>query len=305
MILNALTIDVEEYFHAENLRAAYPRETWDSLESRLEEPLETIRALLASRGARATFFVLGWVADRMPWIVRALAADGHEIASHGYGHELITRMSPGELEDDIRRASRVLELLSGRKPRGYRAPCFTITSSTRWALEVLADLGFEYDSSVFPIVHDRYGDPHAPTDVHEIRLGRGRRIVEAPPATVRLLGRNLPVAGGGYLRLLPFALTAEAIASRNASGKSAVVYFHPWELDRAQPVHAGVPLRRRIRHSIGTAGLLAKLERLLDRFAFGPLETVLERERLLAPPVARPVALPEGHVALALGRNAR
>jgi polysaccharide deacetylase family protein (PEP-CTERM system associated) len=284
LVLNALTIDVEEYFHAENLRAAYPRESWDALESRVEEPLGRLRDLLRERGLRATFFVLGWLAERRPWIVRELARDGHEIASHGFGHELLTRLDENAFRQDLARATLALAPLAGRRPRGYRAPCFTIVPETRWVFPILADLGFDYDSSVFPIRHDRYGDPAAPRELHAITVGGGeseRTIAEAPPATVRLLGRNLPIAGGGYLRLLPLRACAAGIEALNARGEPAVVYVHPWELDPGQPRHQGVSWLARVRHGIGTAGLEAKLARLLDRFAFGTLEQVLEGRGLL------------------------
>lgn len=289
MVLNALTIDVEEYFHAENLRAAYPRERWDELESRVDEPMERLLEVLRQRSVRATFFVLGWLAERRPWLVERIARDGHEVATHGYGHELLTRLDPESFRADVLRSLAVLGATGGSaaplttKIRGYRAPCFTIGPKTRWALEVLAELGLEYDSSVFPIRHDRYGDPRAPRVPHTVDVGWGKRIVEAPPATVRVLGRNLPVAGGGYLRLLPWRVCAAGIASLNASGAPAVVYLHPWELDPAQPAHEGVPLLKRVRHGIGTGRMLAKIERLLERFSFVPLATLLEERRLLAP----------------------
>jgi polysaccharide deacetylase family protein (PEP-CTERM system associated) len=288
MTLNALTIDVEEYFHAENLRSAYPRDSWEELESRLDEPMEKLRALLARKGVRATFFVLGWVAERRPWIVQRLAQDGHEIASHGYGHELLTKLEPAQLREDVRRANRILLLLSGKRPRGYRAPCFTVVPGTRWALPLLAEEGFEYDSSVFPIRHDRYGDPDAPVRPHRLDLGDGRTIAEAPPATFSAFGRNFPIAGGGYLRLFPWWANAAAIDARNAEDIPAVVYLHPWELDPRQPRHKGVPLLKRVRHSIGTGGVLRKLERLLDSFRFGALENVLERHGLLEPARSTP-----------------
>lgn len=287
MTLHALTIDVEEYFHAENLRAAYPRERWDELESRLDEPVDRLLAALARHEVRATFFVLGWVAERSPEVVARIARAGHEVASHGWGHELLDRLTPQELRDDVRRASRVLATFAPR-PRGYRAPCFTVGPRTRWALRVLAEEGFEYDSSVFPIVHDRYGDPGAPAGLHRVELEGGRSIAEAPPATVRALGRNWPIAGGGWLRLLPWRAAAAGIGALAARDVPAVVYLHPWELDSHQPVHRGVPVLKRARHSVGTRGLATKLERLLARFRFGALETVLERRGLLGPAAARP-----------------
>ena len=291
MTLNALTVDVEEYFHAENLRAAYPRERWDELESRVDEPMERLLALLRLRGVRATFFVLGWLAERRPWLVRAIARDGHEVASHGYGHEMLTRLDRESFAHDLRRAARAIEPHVGARLRGYRAPCFTIGPDTRWALEVLADEGFEYDSSIFPIRHDRYGDRAAPRVPHSIETGWGKKIVEAPPATLRAFGQNFPIAGGGYLRLFPWRLCAAGIASLNQEGEPAVVYLHPWELDPGQPEHPGVSLLGRVRHGIGTGRLLAKVERLLDRFSFAPLATVLEEKGLLARrPAAEPAA---------------
>ncbi len=284
MPTNALTIDVEEYFHAENLAAAYPRERWDELESRVDDPVERLLEVLRARSVRATFFVLGWVAERRPWLVEAIVRDGHEVASHGYGHELLTRMDRESFAADLERSVAVLEPLTGTPLRGYRAPSFTVGPTTRWALEVLAERGFEYDSSLFPVRHDRYGDPRAPRVPHLVATGWGRTIVEAPPATLRLLGRNLPVAGGGYLRLFPWRLCAAGIAQLNAAGSPAVVYLHPWELDAAQPPHAGVSWPKRLRHGIGTARMLSKLERLLDRFRFAPLVTVLEERGLVAAP---------------------
>ncbi len=277
MVPNALTVDVEEYFHAENLRAAYPREKWESLESRVEEPLERLLEVLRARGVRATFFVLGWLAERKPALLDAIRRDGHEVGSHGYGHELLTRLDRESFAEDVKRSLEVLGPV-----RGYRAPCFTIGPSTRWALEVLAELGFAYDSSIFPVSHDRYGDPRAPRAPHAIDVGWGKTIVEAPPATLRLMGRNFAVAGGGWLRLLPWRVCAAGVKQLNRSGVPAVLYLHPWELDAQQPVHEGVSWRKRLRHGIGTKRLTEKLEALLDRIALAPLATVLEAQGLLA-----------------------
>jgi polysaccharide deacetylase family protein (PEP-CTERM system associated) len=280
---NALTIDVEEYFHAENLREAYPPEDWDRLESRLDEPLERLLELLGERSVNATFFMLGWVAERRPALVPRLLAEGHEVASHGYLHEPIWRLDRDSLAADLEQAARAIAVPVGRKLRGYRAPSFSITPRTRWALEVLAQAGYEYDSSVFPIRHDRYGDPRAPIVPHDVQVGRGQRIVEAPPAVLRVFGRNFPVAGGGYLRLLPASLCAAGITRLNARGAPAVVYLHPWELDTGQPRHAGIPFLRRLRHGIGSGRLVEKLERLLDQFVFTTLESVLESHGFLEP----------------------
>ncbi len=287
---NALTIDVEEYFHAENLREAYPPEDWDRLESRLEEPLERLLEILRERSVKATFFMLGWVAERRPALVPGLLAEGHEVASHGYLHEPIWRLDRESLAADLEQAARAIALPPGTRLRGYRAPSFSVTPRTRWALEVLAAAGYEYDSSVFPIRHDRYGDPRAPIVPHDVHVGWGRRIVEAPPAVLRVLGRNLPVAGGGYLRLLPARLCGAGIARLNARGAPAVVYLHPWELDTDQPRHEGVSFLRRLRHGIGSKRLAEKLERLLDRFTFTTLESVLESHGFLEPPASRAAA---------------
>jgi polysaccharide deacetylase family protein (PEP-CTERM system associated) len=286
---NALTVDVEEYFHAENLREAYPPEDWDRLESRVEEPLERLLERFRAHAVRATFFVLGWLAERRPSIVPRLLRDGHEVASHGYLHEPLYRLDREALAADLEHAARAIVLPPGRRLRGYRAPSFSITPRTRWALDVLAGAGYEYDSSIFPIRHDRYGDPRAPIVPHRLDVG-GRRIIEAPPAVLRVLRRNLPVAGGGYLRLFPWRLCAAGIMRLNASGAPAVVYLHPWDLDPAQPPHLGVPLVRRFRHRVGAGRLLEKLERLLDRFPFTTLEVVLESRGLLAPQTRRAAA---------------
>jgi polysaccharide deacetylase family protein (PEP-CTERM system associated) len=273
-MLNALTIDVEEYFHAENLRAAYPRAMWPRLESRVEEPLGWLLDALARRSVKATFFVLGWLATRRAEVVKRILAGGHEVASHGYGHDLLTRLDRESFRLDVRRASDAIAAACGARPRGYRAPCFTVVKETRWALEVLAEEGYAYDSSVYPIVHDRYGDPDAPRFPHEVDLPQGRRIVEAPLTTARAFGRNWPVAGGGYLRLLPIGVVERALASLEREGRPAIVYLHPWELDPGQPRH-GVSFLRRWRHGVGTRGLRWKLEALLDRFPMGRLDEVL------------------------------
>lgn len=275
--LNALTFDVEEYFHVENLRDMAPRELWDIFERRVERNVDRILALLADRGVRATFFVLGWVAEREPAVVRRIAAAGHEIGSHGYGHELIYKLGPRRFREDVRRARAATEDLTGEPVVGYRAPTWSVTKESLWALDILRDEGFVYDSSVFPVVHDRYGIPDAPAHPHRIPAGRpGGGLFEFPPLTLRILGQNLPVGGGGYLRLFPARLIEHAIRSMNAKGHPAAIYLHPWELDPGQP-RLLAPLLSHFRHYNGLGRCEAKLARIIGGFRFGPM-----REALLA-----------------------
>lgn len=274
-MINALTFDVEEYFHAEVFAGVVRPEEWPSLESRVVGATERILALLAETGTAATFFVLGWVADRHPKLVRAIQAQGHEVACHGYGHQMITRLDRGEFAHDVRRAKATLEDTTGQEVIGYRAPTFSVIRETLWSLEVLADAGFRYDSSIFPIVHDRYGIPDAPRFPHRRPLGQGAAIAEFPLSTVVGGKWRLPVAGGGYFRLLPYAVTAWALRRLNRKeGQPAMVYLHPWEVDGGQP---RLPVGRgaQFRHSVNTRSTLAKLSRLLREFRFAPARDVL------------------------------
>ena len=277
---NALTFDVEEYFHAEAFSAVVRAEAWDDLETRVVEYTDRILDLIDRAGVRATFFVLGWVAERHPRLVREIAALGHEVACHGHAHRMIHRQRRGEFAADVHRAKGVLENITGQPVHGYRAPTFSITRETLWGLEVLAEAGFRYDSSIFPIMHDRYGIPDAPRFPHRRLAGEGQ-IVEFPPSTVELLGRRVPVAGGGYFRLLPYGVTAWAIRRINErEGQPAMVYLHPWEIDAGQPrLPAGwLTLRRHLLNVDKTEGRLA---RLLDDFDFAPVGEVLSEVGLV------------------------
>ena len=274
-IRNALTFDVEEYFHAEVFAGVVRREQWSTLESRVARATERLLTLLAECGTRATFFVLGWVAERHPELIRAIAAQGHEVACHGYGHQMITRQSRAEFTEDIHRAKAALEDTAGVTVTGYRAPTFSVVRETLWSLEVLAENGFQYDSSIFPIVHDRYGIPDAPRFPHRLGAGRGMEITEFPLSTVTRFGCRFPVAGGGYFRLFPYAVTRWALRQLNArEGQPAMVYLHPWEIDPGQP---RLPVGRaaQFRHSVNTGATLAKLRRLLRDFKFSPVRDVL------------------------------
>ena len=270
---NALGIDVEEWFCVSNFAGAIRREDWPALESRIEMQVGQILAILDRHQVRATFFLLGWVAEQHPDMVRTMVSRGHEIATHGYSHELVFNMEPALFHEDISRSLNLLREISGVECRGYRAPSFSIRRDMSWAWEILANLGIEYDSSIFPVVHDRYGEPDAPRAPFQIAAGN-RSLWEVPLSTVRLAGRNLPVAGGGYLRLFPYFLTRWAIRRINREKIPAIVYFHPWEIDPGQPRPDVSPLLL-WRHRVGLESFAAKLNRLLNDFEFGPMNQLV------------------------------
>jgi polysaccharide deacetylase family protein (PEP-CTERM system associated) len=279
---NALTFDVEEYFHAEAFARVLRPEEWPTLESRVTRATERLLDILDRDRVRATFFVLGWVAERHPSLVREIASLGHEIACHGYGHRMIQHLTRQEFELDVTRAKRALEDATGRAVLGYRAPTFSIMRETLWSLDVLAEAGFRYDSSIFPVVHDRYGISDAPRFPHRLRAPNGCEITEFPMSTVEILGRRLPVAGGGYFRLFPYELTRRAITRINArDGRPAMVYLHPWEIDPDQPRLPVGPLTR-FRHLVNVGRTEARLTRLLSDFSFAPAAEVLAETGLLA-----------------------
>lgn len=272
---NALTIDVEDYFHVENLRGVARTELWDFFERRVARNVDRLLALLARADARATFFVLGWVAEREPAAVRRIVDAGHEVASHGYGHELVHGLGPGRFREDVRRARAATEDVAGTRLLGYRAPTWSVTKESLWALDILREEGFVYDSSIFPVMHDRYGIPDAPVHPHRIEPGRpGAGLFEFPPLTMTIFGQNLPLGGGGYLRLLPAQLFALAIRRMNATGHPAAIYLHPWEIDPGQP-RLHVPLVSYFRHYNGLARCEAKLAWLLGKFRFATMREAL------------------------------
>ncbi len=248
------------------------RRHWDQFESRVERNTHRIMELLAVRGMRATFFVLGWVAERYPALVRDIADGGHEVASHGYAHQLVTSQTPAEFREDVRRAKGILEGILGRPVYGYRAPSFTITRETLWALPVLVEEGYCYDSSVFPVLHDRYGLPSANPHVHQLLTDSGL-LWEVPPSTVNVLGLRVPIAGGGYFRLYPYSLLRSFLRKLEGEGVPLVMYLHPWELDPEQPRMEG-PLLSRFRHYLNLHRAEARLRSLLEDFAFAPIREV-------------------------------
>jgi polysaccharide deacetylase family protein (PEP-CTERM system associated) len=281
-MLNALTIDIEDYFHVAAFARQIDPKTWDSYPRRVEKNTDRILGLLEQRNVRATFFVLGWVAERCPDLVKRIDALGHEIGCHGYAHKAIYDGTYEDFEHDLRRAKTVIEDITGRPLKSYRAPSFSITSKTTWALGVLAEEGFEYDSSVFPIAHDLYGIRGAPRFPYAKVLDSEHVIKEFPPSTVCFGGMNLPIGGGGYLRLLPYRWTASAIRRLNETERQpAMIYLHPWEIDPEQP-RITAPWRSRFRHYQNLRTTERKLERLLDDFLFSPIQEVLANRDLIA-----------------------
>ena len=281
-MINALSFDIEEYFHAEAFSNVVRPEQWPSLESRVVATTERLLDLLAETASLATFFVLGWVAERHGALVRAIHQGGHELACHGYGHQMITRLSRAEFREDVRRAKVAIEDAADIAVIGYRAPTFSVVRETLWSLEVLAEAGFRYDSSIFPIVHDRYGISDAARFPHRVAAGPGVEIGEFPLSTVSGFGWRFPVAGGGYFRLFPYRLTRRAVRHLNErEGQPAIIYLHPWELDPGQP---RLPVGRltRLRHSVNTRTTESKVRCLLRDFRVGPVRDVLAGSGVLA-----------------------
>jgi polysaccharide deacetylase family protein (PEP-CTERM system associated) len=283
-IINALSVDVEDYFQVHAFSRCVGRQQWDRYPLRVAENTGRVLDILGSQGISATFFILGWVAERMPGLVRKIADAGHEIACHGYGHELVYEIGPERFREDVRRAKQIIEGIAGRPVVGYRAPSYSITAKSLWALQILIEEGFLYDSSIFPIIHDVYGIPGAKRFPHEISTTSGT-IREFPISTYPLklgpLRTSLPVAGGGYLRLLPVAIVKRAIAFLNQKERQpAVVYFHPWEIDPGQPrIRAG--LRSTFRHYINLDSAEQKIRNLVGSFRFSTVASVLGLEPVI------------------------
>jgi polysaccharide deacetylase family protein (PEP-CTERM system associated) len=272
-VINALTVDVEEYFHPNALDGVVAPSQWDELPHRVEANTRRVLDLLDECDARATFFVLGWVAQRWPQLVSDIARRGHEIACHGFAHRLVYRLGPADFRADVLRARSLLEDLVGQPIAGFRAASYSIVASCLWALDVLIELGFTYDSSIFPIRHDLYGIPGFSRVPVRVERAAGA-ILEIPPSTVRLLGHNWPVAGGGYFRLLPYWVTRRAVRRLNrAEARAAMVYVHPWELDVEQPRLAR-GARARVRQYANLHRTEGRLRQLLREFRFAPIRDV-------------------------------
>jgi polysaccharide deacetylase family protein (PEP-CTERM system associated) len=276
---NALTIDVEDYFQVSAFRNHVDYCRWDAFESRVVANTRRVMDVLDEASVKGTFFVLGWVAERQPALAREIDARGHEVACHGFSHQLIYRQTATQFRDETERAKKLLEDQCGRAVRGYRAASFSIVESTRWALDVLAETGFEYDSSLFPVRHDLYGidvDDAAP---HRLTTPRGASIVEFPMSVKKLFGVPIPVSGGGYFRLYPFAVTSALLRARGAEAPF-VFYLHPWELDPDQP-RIATSWKSRFRHYTNLRSCERKLRALLARFPFAPMASVLSERGLL------------------------
>jgi polysaccharide deacetylase family protein (PEP-CTERM system associated) len=270
-LTNALTIDVEDYFQVSAFAPYIRRDEWDARECRVERNVGRILELLAERDTRATFFTLGWIAERYPALVRQIVEQGHELASHGYGHERASDLSEAAFRQDVTRAKKLLEDIAGAAVHGYRAPSFSIGTRNLWAFDVLANAGYRYSSSIYPIKHDHYGMPDSPRFAY--RVGAG--LLEVPVTTLRLRGRNLPSSGGGYFRLLPYALSRWMIQRVNQQDReSAIFYFHPWEIDAEQPRIAGIDAKTRFRHYVNIPRMENRLQSLLADFRWGRMDDI-------------------------------
>lgn len=281
---NALTIDVEDYYQVSAFESVVRYDDWPRFESRVERNTRRILELLDQAGVKATFFVLGWVAERHPELVRAIRDRGHEIGSHGYAHQRITTQTPEQFREETRRSKQLLEDAVGCPVIGYRAASYSITKKSLWALDILREEGFRYDSSIFPVRHDRYGIPGYERFCHRLRRNGGEDLIEFPISTVKLAGVNIPIAGGGYLRIFPYSLIRWGIRRINMQEKQpAVIYLHPWELDPDQPRLRGSWLSR-FRHYHHLEKTETRFRRLLTDFRFETMAGVLRKQGLLREP---------------------
>jgi polysaccharide deacetylase family protein (PEP-CTERM system associated) len=276
MVINGLSVDIEDWFQVGAFERTIARDEWDILPRRVERNSDAVIKLFERAGAKATFFTLGWVAERYPQLIRRIVEAGHELASHGWDHVRVFTMTPDQFREDIRRTRAVLEDLGGQKVTGYRAPSFSIDQRTPWAHEILADEGYAYSSSVAPVVHDHYGWPEAPR--FAFRPIKDSPLIELPVTTARLRGRVIAAGGGGFFRLFPYAFSRWAIRQVNSEERPAIFYFHPWEIDPGQPRVANAPLKSRLRHYARLGAMEAKLERVIREFRWGRVDAVAAYE---------------------------
>lgn len=272
MVRNALSVDVEDWFQVGAFETVIDRKDWDGLECRVEANTDAVMAIFDEAGVKGTFFTLGWVAERYPALIRRIVDAGHELASHGWGHDRVFTMTPQQYAEDLARTRKTLEDAAGVAVTGYRAPSFSIDKRTPWAHEALAEAGYAYSSSVAPVVHDHYGWPEAPR--FAFKPVRGSDLVELPVTTARLAGRTLAAGGGGFFRLLPYGFSRWAVRQVNEAAKPAIIYFHPWEIDAAQPRVANAPIRSKLRHYTNLSVMAAKLKRLVGDFEWGRVDAV-------------------------------
>jgi polysaccharide deacetylase family protein (PEP-CTERM system associated) len=277
-IANAMTVDVEEHFQVTAFAKTIDRRAWNDLPSRVVDNTIRLLDLFDEVGVKATFFMLGWVAQRHPELMRRIAENGHELASHGHSHKLIYEQSPQEFREELKISKALIEDACGIEVQGYRAASFSIRATNLWALDAIAECGFSYDSSVFPVMHDLYGMPGAPRGVYRVELANGLSLVEVPPTTLAFGRSILPVAGGGYLRIFPRWFTNWAIARLNRQEqRSAIIYVHPWEVDPEQPRVKGAPWRSKARHYTNLRTTLPKLRFLLQTYDFGTMRDLIEQ----------------------------
>ena len=272
-VVNAMTIDVEDYFQVSAFESHIPRKLWDSMPCRIEFSMNRILKLLDEKNIKATFFTLGWIAERYPQLVRYIVENGHELASHGCWHRRVTELSRQEFAEDVIRSKALLEDISGHEVLGYRAPSFSINHQNLWALDCLAEAGYRYSSSIYPVQHDHYGMPDAPRFAHYPRGESG--VLEIPATTVNVFGRNLPAAGGGYFRFWPYALSKWFIGRLNRSeSQAAIFYFKPWEIDVDQPRQSGISLKTRFRHYLNLHRMEERLRSLTSDFNWGRVDKI-------------------------------
>jgi polysaccharide deacetylase family protein (PEP-CTERM system associated) len=273
---NAFSIDVEDYFQVGAFAKIISPKDWDTWTPRVRENTERMLDILADapKPVKVTFFVLGWVAKKFPKLVATIVQQGHEIASHGYGHQLVYTLTEDEFRDDVRTTRKMLQDQSGQPVVGYRAPSFSIVKRTPWAHRILVEEGYTYDSSVFPIYHDLHGNPDAPREIHTIQTESGS-IIEFPPAVITRFGKNIPTGGGGYFRFFPYFLTKRWLREINRAGKPFVFYVHPWEIDPGQPRVPGAPLKSRFRHYLHLKYTADRLKKLLQDFEFTTVQEIV------------------------------
>jgi len=295
ILKHSLSFDVEEHFQVSAFESPMRRRHWEQFESRVESNTEKLLSLLDQRGVHATFFVLGWVAERYPSLVRRIASAGHEVASHGYAHELITAQTQVAFREDIRKAKGILESILQQQVLGYRAPSFSITKDTMWAIQILIEEGYTYDSSIFPVVHDRYGVPSANPQLHQLSTPAGL-LWEVPPSTVKCFGVRLPVAGGGYFRLYPYAVLRALLRKVEGEGCPLVMYMHPWEFDPDQPRMEG-SIVSRVRHYLNLDKTEGRMRALLQDFSFAPIRRVFPQiEQMLGGDLIPPPLLDKASI---------
>jgi polysaccharide deacetylase family protein (PEP-CTERM system associated) len=274
MLRNALSVDVEDWFQVGAFESTINRADWDSLDRRVDANTEACLAMFSDAGIKATFFTLGWVAHRHPQLIRRIVEQGHELASHGWDHARVFTLTPDQFREDLAKTRACLEDAGGTAVTGYRAPSFSIDKRTPWAHSILAEAGYAYSSSVAPVVHDHYGWPEAPR--FAFAPVSGSDFLELPVTTAKLAGRTLAAGGGGFFRLLPYQFSRWAVRQVNAEAQSAIIYFHPWEIDPGQPRVTNAPLRSRLRHYTNLNLMAPKLERLINDFAWARVDEIVD-----------------------------